>query len=244
MKYFEVKSSSPRGGKGEFIKGYHQNGSVHSEFFLGNLHQYNRIEIQPIIPTVEIGSNFSVPDIFIPGGPISGRLVISSSLKKVLNENGADRLVQYFPISIIQDGEELNNFCITQFLSFNNELLDFEKSVFTEKFYLYETNGWVKTNRIAQYLDRKFSSMEELMKRTEEIYSNGGFLRGKNLFINDSCNCDVILLEENLSSEIIISEHLKSSIEDMNFKGLLFKPLEWSEKDWFGPDSPLKQNSN
>ncbi|WP_075348956.1 hypothetical protein [Algoriphagus marinus] len=244
MNYFEIKTYTPRGGKGEFIKDYHYIGSVLSESFLGNLNPYAKIDIHPVIPTVEIGAGYSIPDILIPGGPISGRFILSSLLKKILDSYGAERLIQYFPIKIIQEGKSFNDYWITQFLSFDNSLLDFSKCVFTEKITIYESNGYVITKRTTQNHERTFESEEELSNRMDELYEEGNSISYKNLYIYDSCNLDIVLIEDNLCQGIIVSENLKSKLEQIDFKGIEFKPLKIPDEEWYGPNGLRKQFYN
>lgn len=241
MKYFELKHPSPAGTKGEFIEEFYYKAPIRDENFIGNHYNGKIIDFSPIIPAIEIGRFYRVPDLFSPGGSIAPRLVLSDLLKEILIENGAEEKIQFFPIILIQEGRSLNNFWITNFFSYDNEFIDFKNSLFVEEIVTREGNRFIQLKFNSKFFEKRFKNLDEFIKRVDELYNANNSITTKKLQLLESCDKDVLILDECMSLDIIVSERIKLKIEEKGLYGIEFKPLEISDEEWYGPNGLRKQ---
>ena len=237
MKYYEMMAS-PR----DVIKSYVDKCSVNDTRFLGKHDNRNPVGFEPIIPEIILNRGKKIPDFFSAGGMLSPRKIVSSRLK-VLLENSCDReCIEFFPISLIQNKKKIQGYWITNFVSFSDESLDFEKTMFR-----VDTRTPIK-NKYGVYVDstsssefRKFKDFQEFLEVKEAGWGSGITVFPEKPKVKVSEKSAIILFDKISILGIIVSVEIKKEIEENGYEGIEFRPLETSIEEWYGSDGLRKQ---
>lgn len=241
MCYYELVPHVHDIGMGDFIREYHLDGTINEKNYLGNYSDRERIITLPIIPSIEIGRNHKIPDLFKAGGGISPRFVISKRLKELLEKYEANKKIQFFPIKIVQQNSSFKDYFVTNFFGNDDSWIDFEKSEFIEQIITKEGNRFIRLTFKTENIEKRYRNLSEFLERADDLYNNDNKLFAKRVFISSSCSEDVLILDSCVSLNMIISDELKRTIEKQGFFGIEFKPLEISDKEWYGPNGLRKQ---
>ena len=226
----------------EVIKSYVYKCPVNDSRFLGNHDNRTPMGFESIIPEIILYGGKKIPDFFSAGGMLSPRKIVSSRLKALLERSCDKTCIEFFPITLIQSEEKIEGYWITNFVSFSDESLDFEKTVFR-----VDTRTPIK-NKYGVYVDsrlssefRKFKGYQEFLKVKEAGWGNGITVLPERPKLKVSEKAPMILFGKISILDIIVSEDLKKEIEENGFVGIEFKPLEIPFEEWYGPNGIRKQ---
>lgn len=226
----------------DLIKDYSEKCHINDPHFLGNHDNRSLLSFEPKISDIILNNRIKVPDLFSAGGMLSPRKIVSTRLKKIL-ENCSEKVsIQFYPISLIQGKKIIQGHWITNFVSFKDESLDFEKSTF-----IVNTDTPVK-NKYGVYIDsvssserRRFKNLSEFLQIKNEGWEKGTTVFTERPFIKESENDPILLFDEVPILGIIVSEELKKEMEKHGLRGIEFKPLEIPDEEWYGPNGLRKQ---
>jgi hypothetical protein len=200
------------------------------------------LSFEPKISDIILYDGKKVPDLFSAGGMLSPRKIVSTRLKKIL-ENSFEKVpIEFFPISLIQGKKTFQEHWITNFISFRDESLDFEKSTFivnTDTAVKNKYGVFVESERSAEF--RKFKNLSEFLEVKNRGWGNGVTVFVERPFIKESENSPLLLFDQVPILGIIVSKELKKEIEQHGLQGIQFRPLELSDEERYGPDGLRKQ---
>ncbi|MBY5951490.1 hypothetical protein KUV23_10930 [Algoriphagus marincola] len=226
----------------DLIKDYSEKCHINDPHFLGNHDNRSLLSFEPKISDIILNNRIKVPDLFSAGGMLSPRKIVSTRLKKILENSSEKMSIQFFPISLIQGKKITQGHWITNFVSFKDESLDFEKSTF-----IVNTDTPVK-NKYGVYIDsvssserRRFKNLSEFLQIKNEGWEKGTTVFAEIPFIKESENDPILLFDEVPILGIIVSEELKKEMEKHGLRGIEFKPLEIPDEEWYGPNGLRKQ---
>lgn len=237
MKYFQMMEAPL-----DLIKGYVHKCHINDLRFLGNHDYRSKVDFEPIIPDIIINERENIPDFLSAGGMLSPRLIVSTRLKSLLEKSCETECMEYFPITLFQSKKKVDGYWITNFVSFSDESLDFERCTFTVNIDTPIKNKYgvyIETSRSTKI--RKFKNLIEFLKVKEEGWGKGVSIYPEKPFIKESENRLILLFEKVPILGIIISEEFKEEMEEIGLKGIEFKPLEIPHEDWFGSNGLRKQ---
>lgn len=229
MKYYKLNYTNNLKIRGcsEVIKDYKYHGDVYNPKFIGNIH-YEKVDFLPVPVNPILFAKANTTDLIEGGGMLSGKLLISTNLKSLLERK--DFGVQYFQNSVIQKDKEILDYWVVNPYLTKNELINFENAEViknkkkiaggTEKVILTVTN-------LEQLNLEKTIASEKLESVTITKFSLG-------VAIED------FFAVRHVTGGIayIVSENLKSEIEDKGCTGIEFQPTELSYDEWTSRDGP------
>lgn len=237
MKYYQII-----GAPLDLIKGYVHKCHISDLRFLGNHDNRSKVDFEPIIPDIILNERENIPDFLSAGGMLSPRLIVSTPLKSLLEKSCETECIEYFPITLFQSKKKVDSYWITNFVSFSDESLDFERSTI-----IVNTDTPVK-NKYGVYLDssritetRKFKSFSEFLQVKEQGWGKGVSFYAERTYIKESEKRSILLFDKIPIIGIIISEKLKTVFEKNVIKGIEFKPLEIPDEEWGGPNGLRKK---
>ncbi|WP_297338069.1 hypothetical protein [Algoriphagus sp.] len=237
MKYYQMMKS-PK----DLIKNYIEKCHVNDPMFIGKHDNRSKVGFEPIISDIILNEGERIPDFFSAGGMLSPRLIVSSRLKSFLEKCCESACIEFFPITLIQSKEKVEGYWITNFISFSDDSLDFDRTTF-----YVDTDTPIK-NKYGVYVDRtrntelrKFNNLSEFLKVKKEGWGNGVSVYPKRPFVKESEKRPILLFDKVPILGIIVSEDLKKEIEENGFQGIEFKPLEIPDEEWYGPNGLRKQ---
>lgn len=237
MNYYEMMQFP-----NEVIKSYVDKCPVNDPRFLGKHNNRTPVGFEPIIPEIILKGGEKIPDFFSAGGMLSPRKIVSSRLKALLERSCDRTCIEFFPITLIQNKEKIEGYWITNFVSFFDESLDFEKTMFR-----VETRTPIK-NKYGVYVDytsssefRKFKDFQEFLEVKAAGWGNGITVLPERPKLKVSEKTPMILFDKISILDIIVSEDLKKEIEENGFVGIEFKPLEIPDEEWYGPNGLRKE---
>jgi len=226
----------------DLIKDYSEKCHISDPHFLGNHNNRSPLSFEPKISDIILYDGKKVPDLFSAGGMLSPRKIVSTRLKKILESSFEKVSIEFFPISLTQGNKTFQEYWITNFISFKDDSLDFEKSTFivnTDTPVKNKYGVFVESERSTEL--RKFKNLSEFLQVKNKGWGNGLSVFAERPFIKKSENTPILLFDEVPILGIIVSEELKKEIEQRGLEGIEFRPLEISDEEWYGPNGLRKQ---
>lgn len=224
------------------IKDYSEKCQRSDSHFLGNHENRSPLSFEPKISDIILYERKKIPDLFSAGGALSPRIIVSTRLKEILENSSEKVSIEFYPISLIQGKKIFQGHWITNFISFKDDSLDFEKSTFvvnTDTPVKNKYGVFVESERSTEL--RKFKNLSEFLQVKNKGWGNGVAVFAERPFIKKSENNPILLFDEVPIQGIIVSEELKKEIEQRGFEGFEFRPLEIPDEEWYGPNGLRKQ---
>jgi hypothetical protein len=193
------------------------------------------------IPIQLIKGNNRLVDIYKPSSDLSSRIVISQKVKDLF-EGFRKNSFNYHSCPIKQGKKDIPGYWITDKVIFDDQWIDFEKSIF--EFIEYYLVGEVsKTNTFQERSTRiNFANPQALWDFKLKRSNHRGKVFSKKIVIKDDCPLPILNFKTVGLFYVIISEEVKDKLEFFNFdKGIEFKPLEIPDEEWGGPNGLRKQ---
>ncbi|MHA7130523.1 hypothetical protein [Algoriphagus namhaensis] len=229
MKYFELKNVPNK----SLIRDYLDKRKVGDPANIWNFEDGCEIKGQPIVPAVLIDSRVKIPDLFKPGGPLSPRTAVSGQLRAVLEKAGANQCMQFFPLELIQKEKLLKDYWMTNFTSFSNHLIDFDKSVFIEvRAVNIATKSYLPPKYACTYLEKRLKNLDDLESQKKMTKAEKVLFHPERIYLKDDVATDVVLIKKLSIFGIVVSEKLKNIIEEKGFVGVGYKPLDMNDEEW------------
>lgn len=225
MRYYRINytlDSKVRGGNNDSIKDYKYHGDIYDPKFIGRIH-FEKVDFIPIPVNPVLFAKAKKTDLIQDGGQLSGKIVISTKLKNLLQKN--DFGVQYFQNSIIHKEIEDNGYWVVNPYQTLDENIDFRNS---EVIHRKKKEGG-GTTPINIYIE----SFEEYKSKLKEVISNDEMMYIEKAKLLDlSVKVDFFALKHLIGGNFYVSENLKKEIEDAGCTGIEFQPIELSYNEW------------
>jgi len=229
----------------DLIKKYVEKCHVKDPRFIGQHDNHSMMEFEQIISDIILNEGQRIPDYFSAGGMLSPRKIVSTGLKSLLEKNSEKECIEFFPITLFKRKEKIEGYWITNFVSFSDESLDFERSTFHVDTDIPIKNRYgvnVETTRTSEI--RKFKSYSEFLHLKESGWARGVTIYPERSFVKDSETSSILLFDKVPILGILVSEQLKNELEENGFSGIEFRPLEIPDEEWGGPNGLRKQFYN
>jgi hypothetical protein len=195
-----------------------------------------------VVPTQLLNGSKKWIDFFNPSSDLSGRVVISNRGKELI-ETFRNDCFQFFPCPIIKSKEPINGFWITEKVIFDDELIDFEQSIFEFIDVIYLGGEVSKLENYNEKItEMKFSNARLLWDFKKNRQNHLSRIHPKKIIIRDTCILPILNFKTIGVFYLIVSEELKNELQKQKMdKGIEFKPLEIPDEEWFGPNGLRKQ---
>ncbi|PRB06184.1 hypothetical protein CQ046_03175 [Chryseobacterium sp. MYb7] len=239
MNYYKINFtlSTKIRGNDNYIKDYKlkipPTGQLYWEVpkFVGNIY-HEKINFEPYLLDIELFANSKVNDLIMDGGPISGKLIMSGTLKRIL-EKSRNTGMQFFNISILKKNEAYHDYWLINMYEFNQEFIDFKncKIIYEKKDENF--NVTYSTKNIEIHVD-DLEEFENHLKRTKEKLE---ITIIEKLALKEDIIGDDFFSLRYVSGGVgyYVSEKLKNKIEDTGCTGIEFQPSELSYNEWVAP---------
>ena len=206
---------------------------------------HNGIPSMGKAPKQKIKAKSSLKDFYLASSDLGSRKILSSRSKELFEKNRIEN-VRYIPCPVIQGNEILKDYWITDLIQFDDQEIDFDRSIFE----LCE--GWVEKEEYGipiefgeRFREIKFQNLSEKLEFEKKNLNHLSKVRAVKLFIKQNCSLPFLNLREYGVYDIIVSEQLKTEFQKQKMdKGIEFKPLELSDEEWYGPNGLRKQFYN
>lgn len=207
-------------------------GNIDNPRLLNNIY-FEKIDFNPIVPIPILHKKAKITDLIsCVNATSSGQLIISEQLKNIISKYRTDGL-QFFTTSIIKDNLEYNNFYALNMYKFNNDYIDFTKSVIIH-------------NRKADDYKSSFMTVEEQInfenfqqfdeKRIQVWSSREEIILIEKLKLHiENIKEDFFMIKYVFGGTLFVSDKLKKEIEDAGCTGIEFQPIELSYNEWTAP---------
>lgn len=226
MNYYSINFTldSKIRGSNNYIKDYKlkiPNSKLYWEepLFVGNIFDV-KINFEPYLLDVVLFPQSNLLDLIMDGGPISGKLIISDKLKKILQTSRNSGL-QFFKINVIHKANTYNYWLLNMYES-NQEFIDFEASKVSVRIKKSGGGTNIVNIKVSSLID--FIDVVNIHKEKMEIVSLD------KIYIKKEVKEDFFLLK--YPNKYVISETLREKIEQENCTGLEFQPLNLSYDEW------------
>ena len=196
-------------------------------------------------PKQIIKGKSSLKDFYLPSSDLGSRKILSSRCKELFEKNRKGN-VRYIPCPLIQGNKTLNDYWITDFIQFDDDEVDFDRSIFElcEGWVEKEENG-IPIEFGEKFEEIKFQNLNEKLEFEKAKLNHLSKIRSVKLFMKQSCSLPFLHLRSFGVFDIIISEQLKTELQNEKMdKGIEFKPLEIPDEEWGGPNGLRKQFYN
>jgi|LakMenE01Jun11ns_1017448.scaffolds.fasta_scaffold9944873_3 hypothetical protein len=228
MKYFRIRYTldpKVRGCQNDTIKGYKYYGDVYDPKFIGRIN-FEKVDFNPIPVSPILYAKAKKTDLIQEGGQLSGKIVISTKLKNLLQKN--DYGVQYFQNSIIHNEIEDNTYWSVSPYQILDEYIDFRNSIIIHR-KKKEGGGTTPIELIINSFTEYKSKLKEVISNDEIMYIEKAEL------LENSIKVDFFPLKHLIGGNFYVSEKLKQDIEDSGCTGIEFQPIELSYNEWTAP---------
>lgn len=238
MKYFRIRYTldpKVRGCQNDTIKDYKYYCNINDPKFIGRIH-FQKVDFNPIPVSPVLFSKANKTDLIQEGGQLSGKIVISTKLKNLLQKN--DFGVQYFQNSIIHKEIEDNTYWVVNPYQTLDENIDFMNSyvIYEKKKEDFDISYQVeRVNIIIKTFSEYKSKLKEVLSNDEMMY-----IEKANL-LESSIKVDFFTLKNLFGGNFYVSEKLKQEIEDAGCTGIEFQPVELSYNEWTAPGGEREQ---
>jgi hypothetical protein len=233
MKYYSIRHTLNSKILGHYpqIKDVKYNCHVYEEpKFVGHVF-FTKIDFEPIVANPILYSKSNQTDLLEQSGiGFSGKILISGKLRSILEKNRNTGL-QFFQCSIFKNGIENKDYWLLNMYEFNQEYIDFEKSVIHYEKHSEDFNVSYKTDKIILNLKNEAEFMDyiKLAQVKAEVISI------KNLSLYKNIENDFFALRYVSGGLFFVSEKLKKEIEEAGCTGIEFQPIELSYNEWTMP---------
>ena len=229
MKYFRIRYSldaKVRGCQNDTIKDYKYYCNINDPKFIGMIH-FQKVDFNPIPVSPVLFSKANKTDLIQEGGQLSGKIVISTKLKSILQKN--DYGVQYFQNSIIHKEIEDNTYWAVNPYQTLDENIDFMNSSILYEKKKQDFNVSYQVERVSMTIK---SFTEYKSKLQEVLYNDEIMYIEKATLLESSIKVDFFTLKNMIGGNFYVSEKLKEEIEDAGCTGIEFQPIELSYNEW------------
>ncbi len=229
MKFFRIRYTldpKVRGCQNETIKDYRYYGDVYDPKFIGRIN-FEKVDFNPIPVSPILYAKAKKTDLIQEGGQLSGKIVISTKLKNLLQKN--DYGMQYFQNSIIHNEIEDNTYWVVSPYQTLDENIDFLNSciIYEKKKDDFEISYQVeKVNIIINSFTEYKSKLKEVISNDEIMYIEKAEL------LENSIEVDFFSLKHLIGGNFYVSEKLKQEIEVAGCTGIEFQPIELGYNEW------------
>lgn len=236
MRYYSIQNS----GDLKIIGKYPQTKSINYNChiwdepkFIEHVH-FTKIDFEPIIANAILHPKSKKTDLINTNSAMgfSNKLLISGKLKKILLDNRNSGM-QFFRAPIIQNNRFEDDYWILNMYLFNNEYIDFAKSMVIHEKKAEDYRISFKTIKEQIYCDN-FEDFETTRlaiwsSKEESIYIETLVLYLENI------KEDFFTIRYVFGKLFFVSEKLKKEIEDAGCTGIEFQPIELTYNEWTAP---------
>lgn len=233
MKFYSIQRSLNLKVIGKYpqVESVHNNCHVWDEPKFVQHVNFEKIDFEPICSNAVLHKKSKQTDLIqcVSMG-FSPKLLISGKLKTILENNRKSGL-QFFNSPIVQNNQLINDYWLLNMYEFNNEYINFERSV---AYYNKQANDYsfsYKKDKILLDIKKltEFMNYIEIAKPKAEVVSI------EKLCLFDYIKDDFFALKYVLGQMYFVSENLKKEIEDAGCTGIEFQPVELSFNEWLMP---------
>lgn len=228
MKYYSIQNSANKKilGIHEPYKKVIHTVSVNDSIHLGK-HFLGLVNYVPEIPILELKSEAKILDLMIGPSAIgfTNKLIVSSKLKEILEENNATK-IQFFELNLIKNGKNIEGYFVMHPTKENLDSVDFKNSD------IYISNAVQSIDKVG------IKSVLHFQQLREDLQTNGykgrsiALLFIENLILKKEIERNLIYLNHLRNyGPFLVSEKLKNEIEKNNCTGIEFLPLGVLKQD-------------
>jgi len=232
MKYYFLKNTLSNKIKGAYpqIKDVNYYCDIwNTPNFMGNIH-YKKFPENVILATRILDKKSKLTDLIdIWHVGFDLRLLISGKLKKILEKNIESGKGEFINCPIIQNGIEYSDYWIFNGFYFNQEYIDFQNSLIKYEKQADDYETTYNTKMIFLSIDtlQTFNEYIEIAQKKTELITIEKLIL-KEAVINE----DLFMLRYVFGGMYLISEKLKTEIEDAGCTGIEFQPSYLSLNEW------------
>lgn len=194
------------------------------------------------IHTQQIKASGKLQDFYSPSSNLSSRLIVSTKAKTLLESYRKDN-IRFYPCPVIRGKEPVEGYWITDKIIFDDDVIDFENSIFE---FIDVTYLGGEVSKLENYNEKitemKFSNAGLLWDFKKNRQNHLSRIHPKKIIIRDTCILPILNFRTIGVFYLIISEELKIELQKQKMdKGVEFKPLEIPDEEWYGPNGLRKQ---
>ncbi|PZX49904.1 hypothetical protein [Algoriphagus chordae] len=193
-------------------------------------------------PVQKITASSRVKDFYTASSDLGSRKIISTRVKELLDNFRNDNVI-YLRCPLTRGSVILNDFWITDVIKFDDQEVDFERSIFKlcEGWVEKEVNG-IATEFGQKITDISFQNLEEMKNFEENKLNYLSYIITKKLVIKEGFSSPLFFLKIFGVFDFIVCEEIKDEILKQKMDlGVEFKPLEIPDEEWFGSNGLRKQ---
>lgn len=224
MRYYEIRHSLDKkvvGSYPQVEEAKHNCDIWNDPKFIGNFH-FEKITLTPIVSNAILKKKSKLTDLIsVTVIGFSNKLLMSKKLKTIL-DNTSINGIQFFRSSIFQNNIEYPDYYLLNVYSFENELIDFEKTTFS----LRKRKEGGGTEQLKVNID----SYEDFLQKLSYYNEKKEILKAEKVYLQKNIDVDFIVLKNPI--KYVVSEKLKEEIEDSGCTGIEFMPLDMKLSDW------------
>ena len=201
---------------------------------------YQEIEVKDLsnlkVPTQVIKGNVKLADFYYPSSDLAMRFIISSRGRKLL-EGFREGNIRFYPCPLKHGKKYINDYWITDIVVFDDEWIDFEKTVFEYNDVKIIEGKGPNTKRYQDNVElMKFKDHDELC---DFKYNRPNYLSKLSFItieIKESCPFPILNFRSMNTYNIVINEVVMEEIKSIGMdRGIVFKSFEVPYKKWPGP---------
>ncbi|WP_284651126.1 imm11 family protein [Flavobacterium terrisoli] len=225
MKFYYIRHSLDKNilGENPQVKDFIYNCDVsNNPLFIDKFH-FERIDVNPIVVNPVLHHESNLTDLIDANGDIGFTYtkLISNKLKSILESKKASG-VQFFQCSVFKDGIEYKDYWLLSVYEFNMNFIDFSSSEITV--------GIKKSGGGTERKNVKVQTLEEFLKVQENHKQKMEIVSINKVHLVDDIKDDLFFIKT--AGKYVVSDKLKSEIENVGCTGIEFQPVEFSINEW------------
>lgn len=204
--------------------------------FLGNIY-FKKVDFIPYSIDIELERSANLTDLIQSGGPVSGKLIMSSKLKKII-KNVRTTGQQFFQVNMVRDKVIYPDYWALSTYEIDNKFINFKNSVIK----ITKKAADFKTTFNAFDVVLNIESLEQFEGEVEKALRDDETLFIDDLRLKvDTINEDFFYIRNFRGGSFFVSEKLKKEIESQSCTGIEFQPSHLTRSEWLKRDGPRDQ---
>jgi hypothetical protein len=188
------------------------------------------------IPTQLIKGNLKLADFYHPSSDLTRRYIVSDRARMLL-ESHREGNIRFYPCPLKHGKKNINDYWITDIVVFDDEWIDFEKTVFEFNDVKIIEGEALNTKRYQDNVElMKFKNYDELCDFKYNRPNHLSKLSFVTIEIKESCPFPILNFKSMNTYSVVMNQVVMAEIKSLGMdRGIVFKPFEVPYKKWPGP---------
>ncbi|MBB6326286.1 hypothetical protein FHS59_001914 [Algoriphagus iocasae] len=188
------------------------------------------------IPTQLVKGNLKLADFYYPSSDLAMRHIVSDRARMLL-ESLREGNIRFYPCPLKHGIKDINDYWITDIVVFDDEWIDFGKTVFEFNDVKIIEGEAPNTKRYQDNVElMKFKNYDELCDFKYNRPNHLSKLSFVTIEIKEACPFPILTFRSMNTYSIVINEGVMAKIKSLGMdRGIVFKPFEIPYKKWPGP---------